>query len=259
MRRVLVLILLLAMPACGAWTVDTDHALYSNMKGIYVFDGADGSGSNLVGDGRMVGTVEDANGFECPITQSYQSWYEDFGDGYTICIWHEGLDLASNYRAIIIIADRVAWFRNALQSHCRVRHGPTEYANLADLTLASIADPMMLALTHNTTSTTQRAYDGNDLIATGGLTTAPTTSGDEDDLQLPGDGTVTRVYIFDTELSSAQLGALEDDPDSIFTQESYEEEEEEPVAPPVPTQGWRKAPAWNRTPQWRKTPTWSKR
>ncbi len=87
------LLLLLAAGVVRAYTLDTEHPLYPYAKGIYVFDNRADDGDNIAGTGTMVGTVEDADGFDTPITQTFQSWYNSFGSAYTICLWHGGWGL----------------------------------------------------------------------------------------------------------------------------------------------------------------------
>ena len=209
----LFVLLLVALPA-GAWTVDAEHALYSNMKGIYVFDGASGSGSNLVGDGTMVGTVEDANGFTTPITQSFQSWYNSFGSGYSFVLWHDGMTPAA-WGGILYIdgSSFLIWQRYSSKAYFKTYHAGVG-RNMSDLLTSELADPMMLSLTWSMDQ--MYAYDGNDLIGSDVVSTPPPTNGTDEVLTVSGNTTVTRLYIFDVQLTPEQLGALEDDPNSIF-------------------------------------------
>lgn len=229
--RTLLLILLLPSMAMGL-TVDTDHALYSNMKGIYVFEGADGSGSNLVGDGTMVGTVEDADGFDTPITQTHQTWYNDFGSGYTVCIWHDGFTLASWNPTFHIDDSTLTWQRDSSNDRMRATHVSTR-ADLYNYNMADIAGAQML--TQGWDTATVYAYADTALIDSGALANAPGAGSAISELLIGGTCTVRRVYIFDKWIGTDAIAALQADPNSIFTTAEPPAEPEPPAKATAPS------------------------
>ena len=229
MLRSMLLVLLLSSLASG-YTLDSEHPLYSYAKGIYVFDNRADDGNNIAGTGTMVGTVEDADGFDTPITQTFQSWYNDFGSAYTFCIWHEGWT-PSAWAPIIQIHSTtddhsLILSRNGTSGSCALYHQNTLYL-FNDLLLTELDDPMMFSFTWATSDNVATAYDGNDAISTHSALKTPKTTCTDAKFTIGGAMTVTRVYVFNTRLTPAQLGALEADPNSIFT------EEEPPLEPPA--------------------------
>lgn len=230
MTRVLatILILSLAAVAAGAYTLDTEHPLYSYAKGVYVFDNRADDGDNIAGTGTMVGTVEDADGFDTPITQTFQSWYNNFGSAYTICIWNTGWTL-NTWNPVFVInsaedTNVINWCRNGSNTYMRVYHNNTNY-DVTEATTSEIASATMLSFVWN--GTNAYVYDGNDVIGTKAAANTPKTGCTTATIALGGTTTVTRCYIFSAALDTAQLGALETDPNSLFT------EEEPPVEPPA--------------------------
>ena len=207
----------------SGYTLDTEHPLYSYMEGIYVFDNRADDGNNIAGTGTMVGTVEDADGFDVPITQTFQSWYNDFGSAYTFCIWHEGWT-PSSWAPIIMIHSTtddhsLILSRNGTSDSCALYHQNTQYL-FSDLLTSELADPMMFSFTWATSDNVATAYDGNDVISTHSALVTPKTTCTDAGFAIGGTAmTVTRLYIFSTRLTPAQLGALEADPNSIFIQE----------------------------------------
>ena len=229
MLRSMLLVLLLSSLASG-YVLDTEHPLYSYMEGIYVFDNRADDGNNIAGTGTMVGTVEDADGFDTPITQTFQSWYNNFGSAYTFCIWHEGWT-PSAWAPIIQIHSTtddhsLILSRNGTKGSCALFHQNTQYL-FNDLLTSELADPMMFSFTWATSDNVATAYDGNDVISTHSALKTPKTTCTDAGFTIGGAMTVTRVYVFNTRLTPAQLGALEADPNSIFT------EEEPPLEPPA--------------------------
>ena len=215
------LIVLATTPAFAAgYTLDTEHPLYANMKGIYVFDNRADDGDNIAGTGTMVGTVEDADGFDTPISQSFQAWYNSFGAGYTICIWHDGMTLGA-WGGIFTIwsagdGAALCWQRNNLVDEVRVYHNATG-TGMAGLNMADIADPQMLALRWDEAYCS--AWDDGVWIAHIEHGTDPKTNCSDAAIGIGGQCTVTRVYIFDTDISNDAIAALAADPDSIFDEE----------------------------------------
>ena len=229
MLRSMLLVLLLSSLASG-YTLDSEHPLYSYAKGIYVFDNRADDGNNIAGTGTMVGTVEDADGFDTPITQTFQSWYNNFGSAYTFCIWHEGWT-PSAWAPIFMIHSTtddhsLILSRNGTSGSCALYHQNTQYL-FNDLLTSELADPMMFSFTWATSDNVATAYDGNDVISTHSAIKTPKTTCTDAAFTLGGAMTVTRVYVFNTRLTPTQLGALEADPNSIFIQE------EPPAEPPA--------------------------
>jgi len=233
MLRSMLLVLLLSSLASG-YTLDSEHPLYSYAKGIYVFDNRADDGNNIAGTGTMVGDVEDADGFDTPITQTFQSWYNSFGSAYTFCIWHEGWT-PSAWAPIFMIHSAtddhsLILSRNGTSGSCALYHQNTQYL-FNDLLTSELADPMMFSFTWATSDNVATAYDGNDVIGTQSALVTPKTTCTDAKFTLGGAMTVTRVYVFNTRLTPTQLGALEADPNSIFT------EEEPPAEPPAKATG----------------------
>jgi len=229
MRQSIVLMLLACLAFLGSvsavsgYTLDSEHALYSNMKGIYVFDNRADDGNNIAGTGTMVGTTEDADGFDTPITQSFQSWYNDFGSAYTICVWHDGMTLAA-YGAIVEFwssgdGSALVWQRDNANDRIRIYHSGS-YQTLSTLNMADIGSSQMLALAWNTTSDDAYAYDDGVSLGSQEQATNPSTSMSDAVLTVGGDCTVTRVYIFDAHIGATALLALTSDPNSIFESEA---------------------------------------
>lgn len=214
------LLLILSLPIlASAYTLDTGHALYANMKGIYVFDNRTDDGDNIAGTGTMVGTVEDADGFDTPITQSFQSWHNDFDDGYTFCIWHDGMTLDA-WESVISISDStLSWQRYSSNSYFKNYHSGTG-ATLPDLLTSEVASSMMLSVGWYASGDTMKAYDDSTEIASAAMDTSPKSDSTTSTITLGGQCTITRFYAFDVLLTTTQLGALASDPDSIFTSES---------------------------------------
>jgi len=212
----MILTLLLPISSVG-YTLDTEHALYDHMVGIYVFDNRTDDGENIAGTGTMVGTVEDADGFDTPITQTHQDWYNDFGSAYTVIIWHSGMTLDSWEAAFSISDDTITWSRYSSNSYFKTYHGGVGN-NMPTLTTAEVASEMMLSFWWDDNN--EKAYDGDTEIATDPMANDPKTDSSTSTMTIGGSCTVTRVYIFDTDLTTTQLGNLESDPDSIFTSES---------------------------------------
>jgi len=236
--RLILLALLLLLLAAGvvrAYTLDTEHALYSYAKGIYVFDNRANDGDNIAGTGTMVGTVEDADGFDVPITQTFQSWYNQFGSAYTFCLWHGGWTPGSWSPMIQIHSatddHSLILSRNGSGAACCLYHQNTQYL-FSDLLLTELADPMMFSFTWADSDHVGTAYDGNDVISIHSALVTPKTTCTDAGFAIGGTAmTVTRLYIFSTRLTPAQLGALEADPNSIFIQE------EPPAEPPAKATG----------------------
>jgi hypothetical protein len=222
MLRSMLLVLLLSSLASG-YVLDTEHPLYSYMEGIYVFDNRADDGNNIAGTGTMVGTVEDADGFDVPITQTFQSWYNQFGSAYSFCLWHGGWTPGS-WAPIIMIHSTtddhsLILSRNGTSDSCALYHQNTQYL-FSDLLTSELADPMMFSFTWATSDNVATAYDGNDVISTHSALVTPKTTCTDAGFAIGGTAmTVTRLYIFSTRLTPAQLGALEADPNSIFIQE----------------------------------------
>jgi hypothetical protein len=223
----MLLVLLLSSLASG-YVLDTEHPLYSYAKGIYVFDGSAGAGDNIAGTGTMVGTVEDADGFDTPITQTFQSWYNSFGSAYTICVWHGGWTLGTWNPVFILNSaedpSALRWSRQSSETYCSFAHSNTSY-NITSLAVSELANPMMLSIAWSPNQS--YVYDGTTQIATQGATQAPKTNCTTATLTMGGTTTVTRVYVFSKLLNTDELGALQTDPNSIFT------EEEPPLEPPA--------------------------
>jgi len=233
MLRSMLLVLLLSSLASG-YTLDSEHPLYSYAKGIYVFDNRADDGNNIAGTGTMVGDVEDADGFDTPITQTFQSWYNSFGSAYTFCIWHEGWT-PSAWAPIFMIHSAtddhsLILSRNGTSGSCALYHQNTQYL-FNDLLTSELADPMMFSFTWATSDNVATAYDGNDVISIHSAVVTPKTTCTDAGFTLGGAMTVTRLYIFSKALDADELGALEADPNSIFT------EEEPPAEPPAKATG----------------------
>ncbi len=219
----ILLVLLLSSLASG-YVLDTEHPLYSYMEGIYVFDNRADDGNNIAGTGTMVGTVEDADGFDVPITQTFQSWYNNFGSAYTFCLWHGGWTPGSWSPMIQIHSatddHSLILSRDGSGAACCLYHQNTQYL-FSDLLLTELADPMMFSFTWAASDHVATAYDGNDVISTQSALVTPKTTCTDAGFAIGGTAmTVTRLYIFSTRLTPAQLGALEADPNSIFAGEA---------------------------------------
>ena len=240
------LLSLLALSSLASgYTLDTEHPLYSYAKGIYVFDGSAGAGDNIAGTGTMVGTVEDADGFDTPITQTFQSWYNDFGSAYTFCIWHEGWTPGS-WAPIIMIHSTtddhsLVLSRNGTSDSCALYHQNTQYL-FSDLLTSELAGPMMFSFTWATSDNVATAYDGNDAISTHSAIVTPKTTCTDAAFTLGGAMTVTRVYVFNTRLTPTQLGALEADPNSIFSDTTPSTDPPVKASNPSPWDGYTGVP-----------------
>ncbi|HUT14583.1 MAG TPA: LamG domain-containing protein [Thermoguttaceae bacterium] len=213
-------------PSESAWeslTLDTAHALYANMVGIYVFDNRADDGDNIVGTGTMVGTSEGASGFATPISQTFQSWYNSFGSGYTVCIWHDGMTLGAWESIVSLwsVGDGTAMScqRDNENDQTKVYHADTG-ATYAAMNMADIAGAQMLALSWNTTDDQITAYDDGASLGDVAQSVDPKSNCTDAALEIGGQCTVTRVYIFDTDIGPTAIAALVADPTSIFSDSS---------------------------------------
>lgn len=169
--------------------------------------------SNFVYPHLLAGAAA-PDGLATPIEATHHDWYNRFGSGYSVCLWHSGITLDEAWEALLVIGDStMSWQRNRDYDHFRVWHNGVGHT-IADFLLSDVMEPGFVVFTW--ASPTLKAYVNGQLTATAACTLAPKTNSSASTLSIGGSTTIRQLLVYDRALSADEVQRLYREPSAVF-------------------------------------------
>jgi hypothetical protein len=168
--------------------------------------------ANFGRSGLLAGALG-VGGLETNITAAHEPWYNEFGSGYTLCLWHSGIALAS-WEALLAIGDStLSWQRYSSSDYFKNYHNGSG-ATMSNFLLSEIADPGMLACLWD--GSEMRAYVDAVEVGNVAMYAVPKTDSTTSTLTIGGSCTVYLFLMYDRALSANEIQRLYRDPLALF-------------------------------------------
>ncbi|HNY77626.1 MAG: hypothetical protein RBS72_04540 [Sedimentisphaerales bacterium] len=194
-------------------TLDRSDPLTRGLVCAARMDRPGSAASNFVYPHLLAGAAA-PDGLATPIEAMHQDWYNRFGWGYSLCLWHDGITLAESWEALLVIGDStMSWQRNRDYDHFRVWHNGVGHT-IADFLLSDVTEPGFVVCMW--APPTLKAYVNGQLIATAACTLAPKTNSGTSTLSIGGSTTVRQLLVYDRALSADEVQRLYREPSAVF-------------------------------------------